>query len=172
MRGPKPKPTKLKILAGTRADRINHAEPTLPPARPEMPDHLDALARAEWERLCGIVERMGVLTEADGAAMGIYCECYSKWIRARGDIAKRGLLIEITRTVTTRRGSTVETTGAVKANPAVAIEIQTARLMKELLMEFGLTPSSRTRVKTSDAGPRDRLAEFLSRQKTTQKRPS
>ena len=32
MRGRKPKPTALKLLDGTRADRINHDEPAMPPA--------------------------------------------------------------------------------------------------------------------------------------------
>jgi P27 family predicted phage terminase small subunit len=164
MRGRKPTPTKLKILAGTRAARVNHHEPMLPPARPEIPEHLDALARGEWERLCPILERMGVLTEADGAALTIYCECYSKWLRARGEVAKRGLLIEVSRTVTSKRGATVETTGSVKANPAVMIEVQMARLMKEILIEFGLTPSARSRVKINETA-RDRLGEFLARQK-------
>ncbi len=164
MRGRKPKPTKLKILAGTRPARINHAEPVPAPTRPEIPEHLDALARGEWERLCPILERMGVLTEADGAALTVYCDCYSKWLRARGEVAKRGMLIEVTRTIESKRGATIETTGQVKANPAVMIEIQMARLMKELLIEFGLTPSARSRIKTNDPGPRDRLGEFLARQ--------
>jgi len=166
MRGRKPKPTKLKILAGTRPARINQNEPTPAPTRPEIPEHLDALARGEWDRLVPILERMGVLTEADGAALTLYCECYSKWLRARGEVQKRGLLIEVTRTVTSKRGATIETTGQVKANPAVMIEIQMARLMKEILVEFGLTPSARSRIKTNDPGPRDRLGEFLARQKS------
>jgi P27 family predicted phage terminase small subunit len=165
MRGRKPTPTKLKILAGTRSSRVNQQEPTLPPARPEIPEHLDALARGEWERLCPILERMGVLTEADGAALMLYCEAYGKWLRARGEVQRRGLLIEVTRTVTSKRGATIETTAQVKTNPAVMIEIQMARLMKELLIEFGLTPSARSRIRTNDPGPRDRLGEFLARQK-------
>lgn len=161
MRGRKPIPTKLKILKGTRSDRINGREPFLPVARPAIPDHLDSLARGEWDRLVPILEKMGVLTEADGAALMLYCECYSKWMRARGEIAKRGMLIEMTRTITSKRGATVETTGKPIANPAVAIEIQTGRMMRELLIEFGLTPSSRSRLKSAAEPPVDDLAEFL-----------
>ena len=46
MRGRKPTPTRLKILKGSRADRINEREPALPPARPDAPEHLDALRGA------------------------------------------------------------------------------------------------------------------------------
>ena len=106
-----------------------------------------------------------MLTEADGSALMLYCECYSKWLRARGDIAKRGLMIEQSRTTTSKRGATVETTGKVTANPAVAIEIQMGRMMRELLVEFGLTPSSRSRIKSTAEKPKDALAEFLSRRK-------
>src|SRR5271166_1302113 len=48
MRGRKPKPTALKLLDGTRADRINHDEPATPPASIEPPDWLDETARAHW----------------------------------------------------------------------------------------------------------------------------
>ena len=51
MRGRKPRPTALKILDGTRADRINHDEPAMPPASIEPPDWLDETARAHWGEL-------------------------------------------------------------------------------------------------------------------------
>jgi P27 family predicted phage terminase small subunit len=165
MRGRKPKPTRLKILNGTRADRINAREPTPPAGPPEVPKHLDELARDEWARLVPILEEMGVLSQADGAALMLYCECYSKWLRARGEIAKRGMTIEITKTITSKKGSTIETTGRLQANPAVLIEIQMMRLMKELLIEFGLTPSARSRISATGRIKADNLDDFLARQK-------
>ena len=49
-RGPKPQPTALKLLRGTRADRVNDAEPCPPPGEPAPPAYLDAEGLAEWGR--------------------------------------------------------------------------------------------------------------------------
>ena len=62
MRGRKPKPTSLKLLDGTRADRINHDEPAMPPASTEPPDWLDETARAHWGDLAPVLQSSGLLT--------------------------------------------------------------------------------------------------------------
>ena len=62
MRGRKPKPTALKLLDGTRADRINHDEPAMPPASIEPPDWLDETARAYWGDLAPVLQSSGLLT--------------------------------------------------------------------------------------------------------------
>ena len=85
-RGRKPKPTTLKILDGARPDRLNLDEPAAPPGRPEPPDHLDGNALAEWERVCSILGRMGLLSAADGPALEVHCTAYS---RKRAALASR-----------------------------------------------------------------------------------
>lgn len=46
-------------------------------------------------------------------------------------------------------------------NPAIAI-METARKdLLRLLVEFGMTPSSRTRVQALPNGPKDELGDFL-----------
>ena len=162
-RGRKPKPTSLKILEATRADRINDREPAVPSGRPEVPDHLDGLARGEWERLVALLERMGILTAADGPALMLYCECYSKWLRARTEIVKRGMFLEEQKTTVSKRGSVTTSTGRVTANPGLAIELAMGRVMQSILVEFGLTPSSRCRIRIEAANKQDPLAEFLGR---------
>ena len=62
MRGRKPKPTALKLLDGTRADRINHDEPAMSPASIEPPDWLDETARAHWGDLAPVLQSSGLLT--------------------------------------------------------------------------------------------------------------
>ena len=131
-RGRKPKPTVLKVLGGCRADRINSAEPAPAMIAPEPPDHLDRAALDEWNRLTPILMRMGVLSEADGAALALYCDAYSRWLRARRDVLERGTLIE------TRAGG-------YKLNPHMSVINSCRRLMKALLSEFGCTPSARSR---------------------------
>jgi phage terminase small subunit len=62
MRGSKPKPTALKLLDGTRADRINHYKPAMPPASIEPPDWLDETARAHWGDLARVLQSSELLT--------------------------------------------------------------------------------------------------------------
>jgi P27 family predicted phage terminase small subunit len=163
MRGRKPTPTKLKILRGVQNDRINHSEPIPQSGKPEPPDHLDKLAKEEWERMCVILNDMGLLSRADGPALTLYCECYSKWLRARGAVVEHGMLIKST-TAVIQKGKVVATKEYLRANPAINIEVQMGRMMKDLLIEFGLTPSSRSRIRSTGERPKDELEEFLERE--------
>ena len=67
MRGRKPKPTALKLLDGTRADRINHDEPAMPPASIEPPDWLDETALGPIRDLESV---LSMKTETLGAGEG------------------------------------------------------------------------------------------------------
>jgi P27 family predicted phage terminase small subunit len=63
----------------------------------------------------------------------VYCEAYATWVKAKGVVA--------------RKGFTFETEGGqVKKRPEVAIMHDAARIMRQSAAEFGLTPSSRSRV--------------------------
>jgi phage terminase small subunit len=124
MRGRKPKPTALKILDGTRADRINRDEPAMPPGSIEPPAWLDETAREHWRELAPILQSAGLLTVGDRQALALLCESFSRF----------------------------------RSNP----ENDKARdLYRRILVEFGLTPSSRSRLKTTAEPAKDALAEFL-----------
>jgi hypothetical protein len=67
-RGPKPTPTALRRLQGNPGKRAwNHDEPVPPADLPTCPDHLNAAARDEWERLASVLHEMGVVTLVDDA---------------------------------------------------------------------------------------------------------
>jgi P27 family predicted phage terminase small subunit len=107
--------------------------------RPRMPRHLDKIARREWKQLCPMLERMGVLTEADGIALANLCVDYSILQQAQESLAKVGLL------------SKTEKTGMIHQSPLLnIIAVTTARVMRGL-REFGLTPASRTRVTAAES---------------------
>lgn len=149
IRGRKPKPEQLKILAGERADRVNPAAPRPAKCRPARPDHLDEWGLEAWDRLIPQLEQLGTLAEADGDALALYCATYSRWRLARAEIEAHGITVETGQ-------------GGLKANPACTVVAQCERAMASMLAEFGLTPSSRARVK-SDEKARDDLADFLNR---------
>ena len=86
--GRKPIPTNVHVLHGTdRSDRINPDEPKPEPAIPECPDHLDAEAKREWERVTEALHALGVLADIDRSAIAAYCQLWgtvrrqNKWDR-------------------------------------------------------------------------------------------
>jgi len=69
-RGPAPTPTVIRKAEGNPGKRpFNDREPQPRAIRPKMPKHLDPRAKKEWKRLCPMLERLHVLTEADGIAL-------------------------------------------------------------------------------------------------------
>jgi len=61
---------------------------------PSLPGHLDEAAKHEWRRLVPILERIRVLTEADGIALANLCQQYSLLQQAQAKLQRTGLLIK------------------------------------------------------------------------------
>src|SRR5689334_10373763 len=95
MRGRKPKPTTLKVLAGNPGHRaLNDREPPAPDDAPEPPDCLDAEGQAEWHRVTACLRQMGLLTAADRTALMAYCLAYSRWLQAEKQVQKFGTIVK------------------------------------------------------------------------------
>ncbi|UVL26225.1 phage terminase small subunit P27 family [Pseudomonas donghuensis] len=106
-----------------------------------------------WGRLTVLLDRMGVLTEADGFALERLCDCYAEILALRDLVAAQGRTYETTST----QGELV-----LKANPAVAMLADVDRRFKSYLVEFGLTPAARSKVQVKDDEPKeDQFAEFF-----------
>ena len=145
-RGPAPKPTALKKLLGNPGKRkLNEAEPIPRSRLPHCPDHLDQLAQKEWNRLVKILTGMRVLTEADYIALANLCQAYSTLIAAQIQLNKTGILYKTK-------------SGYVQQSPLLGIITAQTTIVNNLLREFGLTPSSRTRIAV--AQPADEHDEF------------
>ena len=128
-----------------------------------MPRLLKGEARAEWNRIVPILEKMGVLTVADGKALAAYCAVYAQWLKAAAAIDKFGI---VTVQFVDRAAGLV----TLKKNPAVQIQSDSLKLMKSFLVEFGLTPASRAKVAVTegrdlvpDVKSQDALEDFLGR---------
>lgn len=142
-RGPKPRPTSLKLLAGTdRADRRNPHEPVPVRSTPACPDELDDAAREEWTRMEGLLEPLGLVSQLDRAALGAYCAAYSHWLAAEGALKSHGMLIK-------------SPSGYPMVSPYFSIASKTMNEMRLLLQEFGLSPASRTRVTAMPPEPEE-----------------
>ena len=90
-RGGKPKPTRLKVIAGNPGGRPLPEEPNIPPGVPIMPDWLDEIGREEWQRVVDSLGPVGVLRNVDATVLSGYCDAVSRArkasLRARTDIS-------------------------------------------------------------------------------------
>jgi len=134
MAGRKPKPTAQKVLEGNPGKRkLNQNEPMPDKGLPTCPSWLMPAAKQEWKRLAKIMKQMGVLTEVDRAAFAAYCQAYARWKEAQEHIDTEGSTFE------TEKGYQQQT-------PWVGIANTNQKLMMQAAAEFGLTPSSRSRI--------------------------
>jgi len=116
-----------------------------------MPDRIsaDKIALEKWQELSQILFDLGVLAVSDGEALATLCEIHS---------AEQSCLLELRAT-----GPTIHTDlGGVKPNPAGSLYRSLAALKSTMMSEFGLTPSSRTKVGSSkQEAPQDDLEAFF-----------
>jgi P27 family predicted phage terminase small subunit len=141
--GPKPKPTCLKILNGEpNKRRINFAEPKPSLKRPHCPSFLSKEAKKEWRRIAPQLERSGVLSKIDGAALAAYCTAWARWVDAERILQKSGVLVKAP-------------SGFPMQSPLLAIANKAMHQMVKILTEFGMTPSSRSRIRIDDSGSED-----------------
>ena len=149
MAGRRPKPTALRELQGNPGKRrLNMNEPR-PTGIPKCPPHLDKVARAEWKRVAADLSKIGLLTSVDRAALAAYCSAWSRWITAEESIGRFGLVIKSPKS------------GFPIANPYVGIANTALDLMRKFLIEFGMTPASRSRIQVIPAESTDPFAEFM-----------
>lgn len=159
LRGPKTKPTTLKLLTGTaRSGRLNPQEPRPEVVQPDAPAHLSDAARVEWDRIVTELLALRLLTNLDRAALAAYCQAYGRWSSAETALARMAERDAVTDglIVKTKSGNLIQNPLVGAANKAMADMVRYAA-------EFGLTPSARTRVAGGIAGddPFDDCAEFF-----------
>jgi len=139
-RGPAPKPTNLKVLAGNPGKRelnMNEPKPEVEIEIPSPPSFLGTYAKKEWKRIAPVLHEVGLLTKADYAVLAGYCQCYDRWITSEKIIRSK---------MKENKGKlTFETeSGYVQQIPEIGISNQAMKEMRNFAKEFGLTPSSRT----------------------------
>jgi P27 family predicted phage terminase small subunit len=147
MRGPAPTPDAVLRARGSRRAGRPDETPSPPPGRTDPPSWLSEEAREVWTELSSVLEEMGVLTVADRHALARYCRLHVRWRRAEDFIDKHGPAHPL------KDGN-----GNVKCLmpfPQVSEAAKLAVILTRMEQEFGLTPSSRTRVKVD---PKFRLS--------------
>lgn len=149
MRGRKPKPTALKQLAGNPGKRaLNHSEPKPEPGLPYCPRQLTPEAKMEWRRIAHQLQALGLMTKLDRAALAAYCQSWADYNQALKALVDADLVM-------------VTDKGYHHPNPWLGIRDRAMDQMRKFMAEFGLTPSSRSRLKVDAGDQEPSLAEVL-----------
>jgi len=137
-------PTNLKVMRGNPGKRgLNKREPKPTAADPACPEHLDPVAKQEWDRLLPILRTMRVLTEADGILLANLCSALATQFQAQETLKMTGLVV--------RRGTTESPWFQI--SPLQGLVNEQMQIVKALCAEFGLSPAARTRVQTVSDHP-------------------
>lgn len=132
-RGPAPRPTTLRLLEGARERDVNRNEPVARSGKIEPPDELSDDVRVIFDHVVAELEHMKIASPADRDSIVCYCEAVDKHRKASAVLAKSPVLI---------RGLH----GGMVRNPALAVQRDSANLIRQFAQEFGLTPSARARI--------------------------
>lgn len=137
-------------MTGNPGNRpMNDAEPIIvSPELPEPPAILNGIALDEWNELAPALYNCGILSIIDRNALAAYCQSVQIWKQAKtaldtmakADLITSGLMIKTT------NGNFIQ-------NPIVGTLNKAANDMIRFAAEFGMTPSSRTRLNVDTKPP-------------------
>ena len=144
-RGARPLPTPLKLLKGTlETSRANKREAKPKVKVPFAPRHLDKEEREAYKSLGKRLAANGLATEIDGMALAMLAQTWCKYVKASDTVKATGLLVKAP-------------SGYPIQNPHLAIMNKAQEQLHKMLVEFGMTPSSRSRVRSNNETPEDAL---------------
>ena len=140
MKGRKPKAREIQILEGRdkkNPSRFANDVPQTIEHEPQMPEHFDDQATAAWNTLREILTASKMWSATYQVTLVLYCETYSNYRRAVELVRISGQALR-----TQAEDGSIE----LKRNPySVELHRYKDELIK-LSSEFGLTPSSRSRI--------------------------
>lgn len=140
-RGRKPKPTAQKELTGNPGKRsLPKNEPKPVKELTVCPDFIPEEARTHWpyvKKLLGEVP--GVSKKPDEVVAGLMCQAIHDFVTADEDLRANGGNYQ---DVMTKSGDVM-----TRIHPAVSVKKAAFDQIMKICSEFGLTPSSRTRLK-------------------------
>jgi len=116
---------------------------------PDPATCLDEVAAAEWRRIVPLLTECGMLGRVDMAGLTGYCLAWSRVVQTEFDLRASG--------------STYMKGAIPKLHPNVQRAHEALMDLKHFIVEFGLTPASRTRIKVDQPAPKSRIDEFRAR---------
>jgi P27 family predicted phage terminase small subunit len=147
-RGRKPIPSGLNKLRGNPGQRqMNGLEPRPPAIIPDCPDFLDEEARAEWDRVAPQLLACGCLTSIDRSALAMYCLAWSYVVQLKEKVDEFGTVL-----ADKNKGRVYRSPYFQNLGMAIAI-------LHKFQAEFGMSPSSRTRIAVRDLEEQENVLE-------------
>lgn len=138
--GTRPVPLEIKRANGNPGCRpLNENEPVHERGIPDQPLLLSEDAKAHWDRLAPILHKARVLTVADAETLGALCESLARYYRAEKHLAEEGEIIYA-------KAKSSRATRPYQ-NPWLTVSREALSRVLAIGTEFGLTPSSRCRIK-------------------------
>jgi len=142
----------VKRVRGTeRPGRRNPHEPRPRAVLPRPPKFLSDEAKREWKRTAPKLFRARLLTELDVPAFTLYCVAWGGFVEAQEKLQFHGKVV-------------IGPGGFPDFSPFVALANKAIEQSLRLMVEFGMTPSSRGRVSsvgTVLVDPNNRFARFF-----------
>jgi len=152
MRGRKPTPSRLHELRGDPGKRHRNRDgeprPDALEKAPAPPRHLNRRAAAVWRRVAPALVSMRLIAGIDSASLAGYCSAVATY-----EEADERLKTEPWTTHTARGGS--------RPNPLFRIRDEALKQVNKFAGEFGLTPSTRSRVKGASQPGQDAFEFYL-----------
>ncbi len=115
---------------------MNDDEPIVPVSIPDAPEHLGSREADKFIEVAAKLARMRVMTDADVDALAFYATNWVIWVDAAARVRESGHIMRSPNNFPIQ-------------NPYLAVMNKAQRECLSILTEFGLTPSSRTRVKAT-----------------------
>ncbi len=153
-RGPLTKPAALQLIQNNPSKKSMSAlldeALRVPVAIPPLPNFMRYTgdgpaiameARAEWERITPHLQKLGLISEIDRAAIGLYCFWW-----ALGEILRERIVVEGPDALID-----VTPSGYKQMSAKVQLAARADRECQVLLAHFGMSPASRSRVTPGDA---------------------
>ena len=161
-RGPKALPSNVHMLHGnpskkTAAQLMDSLQPQI--EIPGCPTHLLPEARKEWKRITPELQRYGLISKIDRAALCLYVATWAELVHAERLLNRAIAEAEIKRKEAEARGEVytggdgitmVTSNGNVIYSPYWVIANKARNQVDKFLSAFGMSPSSRGRVNPSN----------------------
>ena len=93
----------------------------------------DRVAKNEFKRLVGLLEKIDIICELDITTLGLYCQTYAKLVEIVKELEQEELVID------------------GKPNPKMKMQLQLSEELRKLGNELGITLNSRLKFATSKA---------------------
>lgn len=160
--GPKPLPANVHVLRGNASKKplgaiLDEFRPEV--EIPDFPSWIWPEAKKEWKRIATELERYGLVSKLDRAALVLYCQAWAKMVWAERALTRAMKQAEDEREAAEREGRPYTGGDGLMVKTANGnftyshhwvVGKHAASEVKRYLDLFGLSPSARSRVTVSD----------------------